>query len=236
MASLRDVWHYSVVKTALYFGWADQSEVSGKVLAQLRQHFSILHAQDFHFSETVDQDAFAAMQPDFLFSFSPVILRKKLLDAVRIAAINFHTAPPRWPGRGSCSFALMEGDTEFGVTAHLMEEKVDAGAILTEHRFPIVSGETVATLHAKAIAAIPVLAEKTLKDLEAHDGKPTPSGAVWERDALTMNDMMNAMEILEKDSPEVVQRKIRAFAHPTKPGPYIVRAGQRFWYLPATSR
>ena len=52
-------------------------------------------------------------------------------------AINFHPAPPEYPGVGSASLALHDGRTEHGVTAHLMTPRYDDGLILRVRRFPI---------------------------------------------------------------------------------------------------
>lgn len=43
---------------------------------------------------------------------------------------NFHPGPPTYPGRHPASFAIYEGARRFGVTAHEMLRRVDAGAIV----------------------------------------------------------------------------------------------------------
>ena len=54
-------------------------------------------------------------------------------------AINFHPAPPEYPGVGSATLALYDKRTEHGVTAHLMTPKYDDGIILRVRRFPITT-------------------------------------------------------------------------------------------------
>lgn len=56
-----------------------------------------------------------------------------------MAAINFHPAPPEYPGSGCINFALYDDVTEYGVTAHIINEKVDNGQILEVRRFPVNS-------------------------------------------------------------------------------------------------
>lgn len=53
------------------------------------------------------------------------------------AAINFHPAPPEYPGVGSASRALYDRRMWHGVTAHLMDDQYDHGLILRVRRFPI---------------------------------------------------------------------------------------------------
>lgn len=84
---------------------------------------------------------------DFIFCFrSLFVLPKYLIDKASIAAINFHPAPPEYPGSGCLNFALYDEAKDYGVTAHLMNEKVDNGKILACHRFPIQKSDTVDSL------------------------------------------------------------------------------------------
>jgi methionyl-tRNA formyltransferase len=216
--------------SAVYLGWRG-SDVSQELERLVAGRYDVLHAEHYGFGDDVDQSAIAPDGADYLFSFGPVIVRRPLLDRIRVAAINFHTAPPRWPGRGSVSFALYHGDREFGVTAHLMTEAVDAGAILRVLRFPIEPGDTVASLDAKTKSEIVPLATAVLDDLERNDGRPVATDERWERPALTLRDMEALLRIEDDDDEDIVRRKIRAFAHPTKPGPYLERSGFRFWYV-----
>ena len=84
---------------------------------------------------------------DFIFSFrSLFILPKHLLNNARVAAINFHPAPVEYPGSGCVNFALYDDAKEYGVTAHIMTEKIDGGPILDCKRFAIYPEDTVKTL------------------------------------------------------------------------------------------
>lgn len=217
-------------KTAVYLGWKGE-RVSSQLLGILGESFELLFSGEYGFGDAPDQEKLALLKPDFLFSFGPVIVKRRLLEAVKSAAVNFHTAPPRWPGRGSCSFALYEGDREFGVTAHLMTETVDAGPILRVLTFPVRREDTCETLHRRALECIPVLARETIEDLKKNGWKAMPGKLRWERPALRFRDMARLMEITGEDSEDMVNRKIRAFAHSEKPGPYLKRAGHTFWYL-----
>lgn len=215
---------------AVYLGWAG-SPISGEVEELVREKYEVVYAHSCTFGERLDQNQIAPDGADYLFSFGPQIVRRGLLDRIRRAAVNFHTGPPRWPGRGSISFALLNGDTDFGVTAHLMTEEIDRGAILQVLRFPIGSDDDVASIDARSKAAIPELAAMVLDSLSLNQGKPMPSGERWERRALTQAELRSRMRIDELDDDDTVARKIRAFSHPTKPGPYVERGGRTFWYL-----
>lgn len=76
---------------------------------------------------------------DFIISIQyDKIFRKEHLAKAKIAAINLHMAPlPKYRGCNQFSYAIINGDKEFGTTLHLMTEKVDAGDIIAQIKFPI---------------------------------------------------------------------------------------------------
>ena len=81
-----------------------------------------------------------------------VIVPPSILAQLRYGAYNFHPGPPEYPGWAPAHFALYEGATEFGVTAHVMVEKVDAGPIIEVDRFDIPRGFSVVELDGRAYA------------------------------------------------------------------------------------
>ena len=68
---------------------------------------------------------------------TPMIVPAQVLDGLGFCAYNFHPGPPRYPGWAPAHFALYERASEFGATAHVVVEKVDAGPIVSAVRFPI---------------------------------------------------------------------------------------------------
>tara|TARA_B100001250_G_C19804390_1_gene792582 strand:+ start:2003 stop:2710 length:708 start_codon:yes stop_codon:yes gene_type:complete len=75
---------------------------------------------------------------DYIFCFrSLYIIPKILIDDTNKYVINFHPGPPDYPGSGSVNLALYNSDKEFGVTAHLINEKIDNGDIIECLKFPI---------------------------------------------------------------------------------------------------
>lgn len=221
--------------TAIYLGWTDSS-ISKEVEDILRESFELKFVSSFKFGETTDQETLAKLAPQFLFTFGPLIVRQPLLTSPSIAAINFHTAPPKWPGRGSCSHALLSQDTEFGVTAHLLSEAIDAGPILRVLKFPITQDDDAESLHEKTLRKIPELVKATILDLRSNNWQPIiQNDETWERKALKQKELFQLMKIDESDSDEKVALKIRAFSHSQKPGPFIERNGIRFWYLKGSS-
>lgn len=77
------------------------------------------------------------------------VLPKSLIDRATIAAINFHPAPTEYPGSGCLNWALYDDAKSYGVTAHIMNEKVDNGPVVECRRFPVLSQDNVKTLLAR---------------------------------------------------------------------------------------
>ncbi len=64
------------------------------------------------------------------------IVPSALLSQLQLTPYNIHPGPPEYPGSHPESFAIWEGAESFGVTAHEMTERVDAGPIVAVCRFP----------------------------------------------------------------------------------------------------
>ena len=83
---------------------------------------------------------------DYLFCFhSHIIVPKILLDRVK-TSINFHPGSPDHPGSGMVNWALYNNSKEFGVTVHLIDDKIDHGNILRVKRFKILDGDNIESL------------------------------------------------------------------------------------------
>ena len=81
-----------------------------------------------------------------------IIVPSSILDRIGYGAFNFHPGPPEYPGWAPAHFALYDRATEFGATAHVMVEQVDAGPIVEVARFPIPADISVLGLEGLAYA------------------------------------------------------------------------------------
>lgn len=81
---------------------------------------------------------------NYIFSFrNKFILKKKIIRKADILAINFHPGPPKYRGIGCLNFALINGEKKYGVTSHIINQKIDNGKILKVIYFPISSRESL---------------------------------------------------------------------------------------------
>ena len=149
---------------------------------------------------------------DYLLSFrNTSIVPATLLGQCKIASINFHPGPVEYPGSGAGSWALLDGVTSFGVTAHLMEAKVDAGPVISTVNFPITETDNSVSLLKKTHSALHKLAVEVIQELLA-GGRTYLDLALQAHFDLRWADRRRRMETLNKLrslSPEVSPEKLQ---------------------------
>jgi len=75
------------------------------------------------------------------------ILPEKIIGIPKHGAINLHVSLlPKYRGAAPIQWALMNGDTETGVTVFKLNKKVDTGDILFQKKFPIYADDNMLTL------------------------------------------------------------------------------------------
>tara|TARA_B100000686_G_C16559659_1_gene847070 strand:- start:24 stop:740 length:717 start_codon:yes stop_codon:yes gene_type:complete len=132
--------------SVLFFG-RNKCKASEKILSHLKQcGFEVTHVKSKYRGEKLPEDI-GWWNGDFILCFrSLFFLPKFLLEKAKVAAINFHPAPPEYPGSGCINFALYDESDTYGVTAHIMNEKIDNGKILEVRRFPVHKNNNLPSL------------------------------------------------------------------------------------------
>ncbi len=92
---------------------------------------------------------------DYLFSIvNPTIIPDDVLAVPCQMAINYHDSPlPRYAGMYATSWAIINGETEHGISWHEMTAVIDAGDIIEQKTISIGGDDTAFTLNAKCYAA-----------------------------------------------------------------------------------
>jgi methionyl-tRNA formyltransferase len=117
-------------------------------------------------------DALAALRdnaPDVILNINSFkIIRQAVLSIPREGVINFHNGPlPRYGGVNVCSWAIINGETRYGVTWHYVDEGIDTGAIVAQRCFDLTATETAVSLMMKCISAGTALFQEWLPLLAA---------------------------------------------------------------------
>jgi len=111
--------------------------------------------------------------------FTGVLVPRRYLAALRGVPVNFHPGTPDYPGKHSLAFALHDRAPEFGVTAHVMVPKVDAGPIVAVSRFTVPDGSPEAWLRYRTFRSGFALFRRLLPGLLGPDDLPVLPDAGW---------------------------------------------------------
>ncbi len=116
------------------------------------------------------------MQPDIIFSFYyRNMVKKSILDIPAKGCINLHgSLLPKYRGRVPLNWAVINGETESGVTLHYMTEKPDAGDIIAQRSFAICESDTAKDVHTKAASEAKILLNETLPMILSGTNNRTP--------------------------------------------------------------
>jgi methionyl-tRNA formyltransferase len=96
-----------------------------------------------------------------------LILPTAILRAPKRGCLNIHASLlPRWRGAAPIHRAIMAGDSETGVCTMLMDEGLDAGAVLMRDETPIFATETTGDLRDRLSKMGAALIVETLEQLD----------------------------------------------------------------------
>lgn len=168
-----------------------------------------IETEDVNTAETTER--IAALQPDLIvvIAFGQKI-SNELIKLPPKAAINLHASLlPKYRGAAPINWAIINGETETGISIITLAEKMDAGPILAQAKTEILADETAGQLHNRlARMAAPLL-------LETLDKIADNSTVYTEQDnsAATLAPKLKKSDgfLNFAESAELLQRKIRGF-------------------------
>lgn len=154
---------------------------------------------------------------DYIFCFRTYfIVPAHLIERAETAAMNFHPAPPEYPGSGCINFALYDGVGDYGVTAHLINENVDNGKILRVVRFPVRQEDDVKSLLSRANRHLLALFHDIIAGIIADENfieecMSEASAEKWRGTARKIREVDNHSIVAGDIQEDELSRKIRAF-------------------------
>lgn len=100
------------------------------------------------FKKTENQQALAAYKADlFIVAAFGQILPQSVLDLPRYGVLNIHASLlPKYRGSSPISEAILQGETETGITIMLLDAGIDTGPMLLKRSLPISANETTTSL------------------------------------------------------------------------------------------
>lgn len=114
----------------------------------------------------------------------------KLLDSVKFAVNTHASLLPKYRGGAPIHYAIMNGDTEAGVTIMEMVRKMDAGDMIAQSAIPITDEDNVGTMFEKLAEVGRDLLLETLPKYLSGELKPIPQN----EDKVTFSPNISAEE------------------------------------------
>jgi methionyl-tRNA formyltransferase len=157
----------------------------------------------------------------------PWLISQETIDVPRLGIVNGHPSLlPRYRGPFPIAWAIRNGETEIGMSFHLMDAAFDTGNVLAQKAVPLHDDDTVETLYDRFPAVVDELLPIVFDRLAAGDlGDPQEGGeyqSMFEEDYWTIDTSQTAAD---------VHRQVRAwsFIPPISPdlGPILDLGGER---------
>ena len=151
-------------------------------------------------------------------------IREPLISLGRLGCINLHPAPlPDLRGVGGYNVALLEGREEWGVSCHLVDERIDTGDLVEVERFPIdAAAETALSLDVLSQERLLALFQRVMEG--ALGGAELPREPQGEGRYVSRAELEELRVVRPGDD---LYRKLRAFWYPPWPGAVVELDGRR---------
>lgn len=115
-------------------------------------------------------EAMQALQPDLGIVIAFRMLPEIIWSMPRLGTFNLHASLlPQYRGAAPINWAIINGETESGITTFLLNHEIDKGAIVGQQRMPILPEDNVGTLYDKLMIAGCDLVVETVEKLATGD-------------------------------------------------------------------
>lgn len=140
------------------------------------------------------------------------ILPEEIVNMPKLGSINIHySLLPKYRGASPVESAILNGETETGVSIQKMVYQMDAGAIIAKEKLTVLPDETAPELRTRLIKIGGELLVKTLPDIM--EGKVNETQQM-ESEATFCKKIKKEDGLIDlNDSPEKNYNKFRAYAH-----------------------
>lgn len=120
-------------------------------------------------------DELRSLQADLFVVIAFRMLPEVVWTMPRLGTFNLHASLlPRYRGAAPINRAVMNGDTETGVTTFMLKHEIDTGDILAQERIDILPEDNAGTVHDRLMHLGAALTMQTISDIVDGTLKPVP--------------------------------------------------------------
>lgn len=165
--------------------------------------------------EDLTDDAFVealeALEPDIIAVVAFKILPPSVFSTAQKGAFNLHgSLLPKYRGAAPINHAIMNGESETGVTTFFLEASVDTGDIIRQRKMSIGPNETAGEVHDRMKELGGEVVVRTVRDIEAGTVDRTPQDDSLATPAPKIHD--EDCEVRWSDPAEDVHNHVRGLS------------------------
>lgn len=121
------------------------------------------------------QETLHHLQPDIAVVVAFRMLPKKVWDFPKYGTFNLHASLlPDYRGAAPINWAIINGESQTGVTTFFLDEKIDTGQIIAQETVPITPDDDAGTLHDDLMESGGTLVVKTLDQIATGNVQARP--------------------------------------------------------------
>lgn len=129
--------------------------------------------------ERLKDEAFLEELRSYEADLQVVVAFRMLPEAVwampRLGTFNLHAALlPQYRGAAPINWAIINGDTETGITTFFLDHDIDTGVVIHRQAVPIHETDNAEDIHDRLMLLGAELVQKTVDDIEAGRVRPIP--------------------------------------------------------------
>lgn len=151
-----------------------------------------------------------ALQPDLFVVVAFRILPKEVFEIPKYGSFNLHASLlPKYRGAAPIQWALINGESETGLTTFKLAEKVDTGNIYLQEKFPVFPEDNFGTLHDRlselgaeiVMRTIEMIESGNYKLIQQNDSLASPAPKItkeickidWNKTALQIHNLVRGL-------------------------------------------
>ncbi|MBK8551756.1 MAG: methionyl-tRNA formyltransferase [Ignavibacteria bacterium] len=147
--------------------------------------------------ESLKSDSFImeiiSLEPDLIIVVAFKILPREIFSIPKYGSFNLHASLlPKFRGAAPINWALINGETETGVTSFFLKEKVDTGNIIIQEKIKIDPEDDAETLHDKlsdkgaqvVLDTVRLIEKGNLNIAAQDDALASPAPKIFKQDCL----------------------------------------------------
>jgi methionyl-tRNA formyltransferase len=178
----------------------------------LKSGITVLQPTNLKDAEFID--ALKALKADIQIIVAFRMLPEVVWSMPPLGSFNLHgSLLPQYRGAAPINWAVMNGETETGVTTFFLKHEIDTGNIIFQSKISIAPEDNAGTVHDKLMITGAELVLKTVKAIETNSINPVP------QDNIASEELKPAPKIYKDDcridwtnSTNSIQNKIRGLS------------------------